>query len=286
MLLINNQKDLDNICSKLASEKVVALDTEFMRRTTYYAKLSTIQVVSPNHQCIIDTLSNINLAPFGEILFNDKILKIVHAPREDFEIFFRIFKKIPQNIFDTQAAASLCGFGISPSYRELCTKILNLEIDKQHQTSDWLKRPLTPKMLKYAIMDASYLTALYEYLQEKLVSIGLEPDYQQKLNSIRSTKNYIVDLNQVWKKISFHPRHHPEIQFESLRLLAALREECAMKADLPRKHFASDNDLIELCKSLPLNDQALKKVYLSAYHFRHSPYKERLLELCNAIKLR
>lgn len=283
MQLIDNQSELDQICLELLREPEICVDTEFMRRVTYYSKLCLIQIVTSKHRCVIDPLASIDLTPFAKVLFNNKILKILHAPREDLEIFYRIFKGIPRNIFDTQIAASLCGLGDSISYGGLCSAVLGIDLDKKHQTGNWLKRPLSDNMLTYAIKDVDYLKPLYDYLNNKLIEKDLQAKFNRRLNVLRSPKSYTVDLNNIWKKVSFNIRSRNFLH--KMQAIAALREECAMDANVPRRHFAADQDLVRICNYLPISYRELKTLKLSTYYFNALRYRTKLLEVCAALRL-
>ena len=133
MTLLTTSHEVKNLCNKLQNEAFICIDTEFIREKYYYPKLCLIQIGdSKGNGWAIDPLSkNINLDPLYNLLINEKILKVLHSPRQDFEIIFNILKKIPKPIFDTQSAAMTCGYGDSASYELLVNKIVNVKIDKR-----------------------------------------------------------------------------------------------------------------------------------------------------------
>ena len=55
-----------------------------------------------------------------------------------------------------------CGYGDSVSYEYLVNDITGAKIDKTLRFTDWQKRPLTNKQIKYAISDVTYLSKIYE----------------------------------------------------------------------------------------------------------------------------
>ena len=135
--IITDNTTLKKFCKKCINEKVLAIDTEFIRENTYYPILSLIQIASDSFSAIIDPLSDIDLQPFWEILSNKKILKVFHAGRQDIEIFYNLTGKIPTPIYDTQIAAMFCGLGDQVSYDGLVNKFLGLTISKESQFSNW-----------------------------------------------------------------------------------------------------------------------------------------------------
>ena len=82
MDLITNTSDLAAACSRLARHKVITVDTEFLRETTYYPLLCVVQIASAEEAVVIDTLAEgIDLKPFFELMANEAVLKVFHAAR-------------------------------------------------------------------------------------------------------------------------------------------------------------------------------------------------------------
>ena len=106
--IIKDNNTLKKFCKKCINEKVLAIDTEFIRENTYYPILCLIQIASNSFSAVIDPLSEIDLQPVWEILSNKNILKVFHAGRQDIEIFFNLTGKIPTPVYDTQIASMFC----------------------------------------------------------------------------------------------------------------------------------------------------------------------------------
>lgn len=281
MLLITNQKVLEEACDNLSKEEIISIDTEFHRRFTYFAKLSIIQLVTNDNQIIIDYLSGVDVTPLKNILLDVKILKIFHSAREDFEIFYRLFGILPNNIFDTQIAASFCGFGTSVSYSDLCQEVCGITIDKKYQKANWLRRPIKPEMLEYAINDVQYLEPIYQYLQSKLIERSSIEEYNKKLENLLLSKNFITNLEKAWLRVKF--QKGSKVFNKRMQVIAAFREECARTTDIPKRHFASDKDLIKICEHLPTTESELTKLNLDSSHFKKVKYKNKLFDLCAAL---
>ena len=80
---ISTTKDLINLASKLSKEKFLAIDTEFIREKSYFPLLCLIQISSLSNSYIIDPLSKkIDLYPIWSIIYNNKITKVMHSPRQ------------------------------------------------------------------------------------------------------------------------------------------------------------------------------------------------------------
>src|SRR5271154_5183902 len=112
MRIVDTTGNLRSLVVDLSNAKYLALDTEFMRDQTYWPKLCLIQVAAPGVEAIIDPLSpEIDLVPFYTLLKLPRIVKVLHAARQDIEIFFHQAGVIPDPLFDSQIAAMVCGFG-------------------------------------------------------------------------------------------------------------------------------------------------------------------------------
>src|SRR6266446_1048758 len=157
MRIITDTAALSTFCDELARGPYAALDTEFMRDSTYWPKLCLLQAAGPEVSAIIDPLSpDLDLKPFHELLAAKDVIKVFHAARQDVEIFFHQGHVIPEPLFDTQIAAMVCGFGEAASYETLVRKIAGSEIDKSARFTDWGRRPLSKRQLDYALADVTY----------------------------------------------------------------------------------------------------------------------------------
>ena len=102
MTLISDTACLEKACKELSKKPFVCVDTEFIREKYYHPKLCLIQIGDSkgNGWAIDPLIKNINLQPLYELFLNEKILKVFHSPRQDFEIIFNILNKIPKPIFE------------------------------------------------------------------------------------------------------------------------------------------------------------------------------------------
>src|SRR5690242_16745511 len=124
MRIVESNEALAAFLADLSGAPYLALDTEFLRDQTYYPKLCLIQVAAPGIEGIIDPLApGIDLKPFYELIARPDIVKVLHAARQDIEIFFLQGDVLPNPLFDTQIAAMVCGFGDAASYETLARKI-------------------------------------------------------------------------------------------------------------------------------------------------------------------
>ena len=124
---ISDNDTLIKFYNQCIKEKILAIDTEFVRETTYYPSLCLIQIAGSDFAASIDPLSGIDLSPIWKLLSDKNILKVFHAARQDIEIFFNLTGEIPFPIYDTQIASMFCGLGDQIGYEAL-VNVLDLKI--------------------------------------------------------------------------------------------------------------------------------------------------------------
>ena len=259
MRLVDNDTSLEQLCATLSKQKFITVDTEFVREKTYFAKLCLIQVGWRDDAAIIDPLAlKMNLKPFLDVLTNPDILKVFHSGRQDIEIFYHLSGKIPYPVFDTQIAASVCGFGACISYDMLVQSITKVELDKSSRLTDWSLRPLDEKQLDYALRDVTFLINCYEYLDNYLKEHHRQDWIKEETQSLLDENCYKPDPDNAWQKIK-HSTHNAHF-LVVLKELAAWRERKAISNNVPRRSIIKDELLVSIASSLPKNAQEMKQV--------------------------
>src|SRR5271165_2597984 len=145
---ITTTEALASLCARLAEEEFITVDTEFMREKTYYPELCLVQLAGTGDVAVVDAQAkDIDLAPLGALLAKPDVVKVFHACRQDVEIFLLMFDAVPANLFDSQVAAMVAGFGDQVGYDSLVQSLTGGRIDKAHRFSDWSARPLSPAQM-------------------------------------------------------------------------------------------------------------------------------------------
>ena len=151
--------------------KSVAIDTETMGLNPLRDRLCLVQLSEGNDVCHLIQIKNKNAKPKNliNILKNNKILKIFHFARFDVAILKHTLKIDINNIYCTKIASKLARtFTDKHGYKDLCKELLNVEISKSEQTTDWGKKKLTQKQQQYAATDVFYLHKIKNELNEIL----------------------------------------------------------------------------------------------------------------------
>src|SRR5262245_43350869 len=115
--LIGDDAALAACCQRWSSCAALALDTEFMRVSTFYPKLALIQVADGSSITLIDPLRINDWSAFAALLTNPAITKIMHSCSEDMLVFHTFMKVLPTPVFDTQIATALLNEGVGISYQ-------------------------------------------------------------------------------------------------------------------------------------------------------------------------
>ncbi len=250
---------LADFCKRAAGYEFVTVDTEFLRETTYWPKLCLLQIATSDEAVLVDPLADgLSLAPFVELLANDKVVKVFHAARQDIEIFVKLTGKVPVNIFDTQIAASVCGFGDSVSYDNLVRSITGVELDKSSRFTDWSHRPLTEKQLTYALADVTHLRDIYLKLLQQVGETRRWDWVEDELETLRSIDTYVVQPENAWQRLKAKLNRPRDLA--ALKVLAAWREKRAQDSDQPRSRVLKDDALAEVALQRPTTAEAFDKL--------------------------
>ena len=275
MTPITTTAELAAFCDRIKGEPFVAVDTEFMRETTYWPKLCLIQAATPNDEAVIDPLADgIDLEPFLAIMRDDRIEKVFHAARQDVEIFNNL-KAMPRPLFDTQVAGMAAGFGEQIAYDALVRQMLRIEIDKSSRFTDWARRPLTDAQLSYALADVTHLAELYPLLRGRLEAEGRLVWVTDEMVGLTDHANYDVDPENAWKRLK--PRRHTAKYLAVFRAVAAWRERTAQNRDQPRGRILKDEAIDEIATQAPTDSDALDRLRSVPKGFSGSRFGPELL---------
>lgn len=276
MDMITDTAALADACSRLARHPYVAVDTEFLRETTYWPKLCVVQLAGPDVAVVVDALSpKLDLAPLMELMRDDRVIKVFHAGRQDIEIIFHLGGFIPDPVFDTQVAAMVCGFGDSISYDQLVNRITGHQIDKSSRFTDWARRPLTEKQLDYALSDVTHLRDVYHYLRASLAEQGRQDWVAEEMKVLTSRATYDLAPEDAWERLKMRVRKPVELAI--LQELAAWREREARARDVPRSRVLKDETIYEIVAEQPTEPAKLATLRSLSKGFERSRAGEEIV---------
>ncbi|MGB9179221.1 MAG: ribonuclease D [Pyrinomonadaceae bacterium] len=175
---INDQTRLRKFCEGLGSVSALAIDIETINWWNPQAeRVALLQLAYRfNHEvrvAVIDALAQLDPTILRPTLEEHPATKAIHNAVFDAVRLSRHFKISTAPIHDTMLAARRNGEK-RYSLKAQVEKHLNLPLDKRAQQSDWSVRPLQPKQLDYAALDAVATLLLYEHQLQR----GLQGDYR------------------------------------------------------------------------------------------------------------
>jgi len=260
MDLITTTAALHDVCTRLAEQPFVTVDTEFMRETTYYPKLCLIQIAAPDGTGVLvdPQATGIDLQPFIDLMADERTVKVFHSARQDLEIIWLMGGILPQPFFDTQVAAMVCGYGDSVSYEQLVNDVAKAKIDKSSRFTDWSRRPLSEAQLSYALSDVTHLVKVYEVLVAELLRTDRGAWLDEEMAVLTSPETYRADPAQAWRRLSGRMRKPREIAV--LMEVAAWRESEAQTRNVPRGRVLKDEAVIDVASAAPRNAEALGRL--------------------------
>jgi ribonuclease D len=258
-MLIGDTESLREVVRRFKGKSPLGFDTEFVREKTYYPRLEVFQIVVGDEIELVDCQSIDDLSPLWELLFEPATEKVVHSGMQDMELILQESGRLPDNVIDTQIAASLLGLGAQCGYSRLVSQVLGARVPKGETFSDWSQRPLHPDQLAYARADVEHLLPLRDALCRRLERRG-------RVAWLREECSFLSDPET-------HRRHEPEWCFlrikgrsslgptslSVLRSLAQWRELEARRRDVPPGRIMRDHALVALAKARPTSMEELKR---------------------------
>ncbi len=231
---------------------VCAIDTEADSLHRYRESLCLIQFAAGEDCLLMDPLAIADLSALGEFL--TRAVVWMHGADYDMTMLRRQFGQLPAKIYDTQIGARLLGarqFGLA----NLVLRYFDVELSKTSQKADWGKRPLTPKMVEYALNDVRYLLPMADKIVADLHAKGRYEWFEESCESARK-KVLERDENrdECWR-IQGAGKFDP-FSLACLRALWYWRDKEAEMWDRPSFMVATNRQLVEWSEDLA-RDQSI-----------------------------
>ena len=182
----------------------ISIDTETLGLNIKRDRLCLIQLKNETDQNIYLIKFDEDLSPklsknIKILLENKSLTKIFHYGRFDMAVLKQNLKINVKNIFCTKVASKLTRtYSSKHGLKDLVYELLDIQLDKTEQSSDWSKKKLTKKQIEYAMSDVLYLSKIKNSLNEKLI-------IQKRFRLFKSIMKFMeirVDLDlQGWEEI-------------------------------------------------------------------------------------
>lgn len=282
-LLIKSSEEMNALVAQLKNEKLIAVDTEFQRETTYFPHLALVQIATDSIVACIDPLAFNAKPALQKILIEQNITKIFHSCSQDLEVLYYFLGTIPTHIYDTQIANALLTEHHQIGYASLVENELNVQLDKSQTRTNWLQRPLTEKQIQYAGDDVLYLYQLHQKLDEQLQIKGRKTWFEEECSNLPTDeKSFQVATDNLWKRVKGATKLNRN-QLAIVQSIAEWRELLAQQKDKMRRRILTDDTIIELALTPPENISSLNS-FVDRKHNINNEEKQQLFNAINAAR--
>lgn len=259
---VRTDDELYKLIDEIDDVDVVALDTEFIKRNTYYPILALVQVNTGKGIYLVDA-PRLDLTEFWQALCEVPSM-VWYACGEDLGIFYLLANNPPlTNVFDVQIGVAYLTDKPQVGYSQAVNEILGVALDKGESQSNWLARPLTPEQELYAINDVRYLLILHQAVVQALNARQIL-DYANEDSTLYAKELYNTQhLDDDKLYLDHITPTYTRQQLAVLQALTMWRESLARAVNEPRSFIIGKQSLREITESLPTNMKDLARTTLN-----------------------
>ncbi len=230
-------------CKDIDGQKVCAIDTEADSLHRHKESLCLIQFSAGEESVLIDPLAIKDLSPLAIYLKDATVW--MHGADYDMTMLKREFGELPPVVYDTQIGARLLGikqFGVG----NLVEHYFDVVLLKSSQKADWGMRPLSEKMIDYALNDVLYLLGMGDKIVADLKTKGRYEWFTESCEAARDKVAARDDSRDDQWRISGSGKLEP-YGLACLRALWYWRDKEAEIWDRPSFMVTTNRDLLEWC---------------------------------------
>ncbi len=257
----------------------LSVDLEFDKnRFRYGFNLCLIQIYDGQQTFLIDPLAKeVDLSSIFEVFENPDITKIVFSFGEDLRLLHSL-GCFPKGLYDLQIASGLLNFPPS-SLASLIEQVLDFQISKNSQQSNWFQRPLSSEQLDYAVQDVIYLQDIFDLFIQNSETKGISDWIDQEMKHFESNNHEDATQNEILKEK--YKSNLNQVEWHVLSKLMYLREGHAEKINRPPFHVSERNTLTQIARNPELQSNWMK---ISSNH-RTTKNPEFIKSLSDTIKM-
>lgn len=188
--MIDSSEGLSDLLQQASGVEFCSVDTEADSLHRYRESLCLVQFAWGDSCALIDPLAVDDLAPLYDYLNQRTVW--MHGADYDMTMLKRECGDLPPRVYDTQIGARLLGvrkFGLG----NLVEHYFDVKLSKSSQKADWGKRPLSPKMIDYALNDVRYLLPMGLRIEEELRAKGR---YDWFLESCEQARERVMERDE------------------------------------------------------------------------------------------
>jgi len=253
--LIVDSVQFDLICDEIRKAGIVSFDSEFISEHTYRPELCLLQLAYDDQAVIVDPLELNDLSNWWDIMADPQIQVVVHGGQAEIRFCIEQGKLVPQNLVDVQIAEGLLSRSYPLGYDAIVKRRLGARLSGKETRTDWRRRPLSDRQLKYAVEDVRHILPIWRKQQDALGSLHRLDWATTEFD--RLIQDQVTDLARPsWAKLpGLNRLNRRELQIS--QLLADWRKRKAQETNRPLKRILRDDLLIELAKRQPHNEKEI-----------------------------
>lgn len=276
IILIETAGTLQECCTQLERQSLIAVDTEFTRIKTYFSALELIQIAAEGIEFCVDAAQCKDLSALQHLVQVPARTIVFHSASQDLDVLKQV-NLIPARVFDTQIAAVLCGYE-RISYQAMVEQALGVSLAKELTRSKWNKRPFSQQQLEYAMDDVRYLIPLYNVLMEMLAQKNRLEWIEEECDRLLEQQYVELDQSDVWKhfhvagKLPIHKQH-------IAKKLLIWRDQQARQRNLPLQWVLSNQQVMEIATVYPRSRRQLLEILGLDSSTKKARWVTKLLEI-------
>lgn len=247
------------VADAVAEAGLFTLDLEFLSEDRYVPELALMQVGWGDPEdpevALLDPLE-IDVTPMVERIADPEIVTVLHAAQQDLSLLGDHFDLVARGVFDTQIAAAFLGLGDQLGYTSLIEELLGVPLDKAHQFTDWLQRPLTDDQLRYAADDVRWLLPAWHELERRLKARDRFSWVREETERMAESVAQRTPPEEAYRRVKRWDRLKPH-ELGALQAAAAWREREALSTNTPPSWIVKDRPLLELARRVPKDLKSL-----------------------------
>jgi DNA polymerase-1 len=168
---ISNIEQASVVVKKLVDEHEIGLDIETTGLDPILDKIRLVQIATPLNTYVMD-MYHVPISVLKPVL-NGGPVKVIHNAKFDAGFLYMLPEGVmTEPIFDTMITDQVLHHrGYARSLKDLSKEYLDIELDKENQTSDWGAEQLSESQIQYAAQDANVLLPLKHILEEKAMEL-------------------------------------------------------------------------------------------------------------------
>jgi len=257
--LVEDDAGLQRLLEKLERATEIAVDTEGDSFFSYPEKVCLVQITALEEDWLVDPLSGIDLSGLGRVMADARKLKVFHDGEYDIASLKRDHGFRFKNLFDTRVAAAALG-AQNPGLASVLEERFGLKLDKSMQRSEWSKRPLTEKQVRYAQLDTHFLVPLMEGQRKELEERGRMMIVEGECRRLERLEPAVTTFDpDEFVRLKGARELGPE-ERQVLRELYILRERLSIELGRPPFKVIGNESLVSIAEGMPKSAFQLRRI--------------------------